>query len=168
MEEWKDIKLSDFVNINPKEVLKKGVMAKKVSMDKLKSFCRDIPEYLIEEYNGGTKFRNYDTIMARITPCLENGKISMVNILNDEEIGFGSTEYIVFRAKNNISDPYFVYYLVYSPIIREPAIKSMVGSSGRQRVQTDVVKNHLIIKLPPLDIQRKIGSILKAVDDKTG
>ena len=124
-----------------------------------------MPSYSLEPYTGGTKFKNGDTIMARITPCLENGKTAMVNILDDNEIGFGSTEYIVFRAKNNITDPYFVYYLVTSDCIRNPAIKSMVGSSGRQRVQTDVVAN-LSIKLPPLPTQQKIAAILSSLDDK--
>lgn len=134
-------------------------------MDILQPYCRSIPSYSLEPYTGGTKFKNGDTIMARITPCLENGKTAMVNILDDNEIGFGSTEYIVFRAKNNITDPYFVYYLVTSDCIRNPAIKSMVGSSGRQRVQTDVVAN-LSIKLPPLPTQQKIAAILSSLDNK--
>lgn len=119
----------------------------------------------MEEYKGGTKFRNGDTIMARITPCLENGKISKVSILDDEEVGFGSTEYIVFRAIEGVSDADFLYYLICSPLVRNPAIKSMVGSSGRQRVQTDVVAD-LDIELPNIKEQRKIGSILMALDDK--
>ena len=103
--------------------------------------------------------------MARITPCLENGKTAMVNILNENEVGFGSTEYIVFRAKDKLTTPDFVYYLVRSPLIREPAIKSMVGSSGRQRVQTNVVEN-LEIGFPSLTEQTKIASVLKSLDDK--
>ena len=104
-------------------------------------------------------------IMARITPCLENGKTAMVNILEPGEVGFGSTEFIVFRAKEGYADPNFVYYLVKSSFVRDPAIKSMVGSSGRQRVQTDVVQN-LIVPFPSLLEQRKIASILKSLDDK--
>ena len=92
-------------------------------------------------------------------------KIAQVNILEEDEIGFGSTEYIVFRAKSGITDKDFVYYLVTSPIVRGPAIKSMVGSSGRQRVQVDVVKA-LELDLPDIDNQRKIASILKSLDDK--
>ena len=165
MEEWKECKLSDVVEINPTESLKKGTVEKKIGMDVLQPYCRAIPSFSFEPYTGGTKFKNGDTIMARITPCLENGKTAMVNILDDNEIGFGSTEYIVFRAKNNITDPYFVYYLVTSDCIRNPAIKSMVGSSGRQRVQTDVVAN-LSVKVPPLPTQQKIAAILSSLDDK--
>ena len=159
------MKLNDIIDINPRESLRKGAIAKKVSMDKLQPFCRDIPEYELTEFSGGTKFRNGDTIMARITPCLENGKTAMLNLLDEDEVGFGSTEFIVFRAKEGITDPYYVYYLVTSPRIRDVAIKSMVGSSGRQRVQTDVIKN-IDIKLPDIDTQRQVASILKALDYK--
>lgn len=163
--EWTKKKLSDIADFNPRETIKKGAIAKKIPMDVIRPFYRDIPYYVEESFSGGTKFRNGDTIMARITPCLENGKTAQVSILNDGEIGFGSTEYIVFRAKEGIADKNYLYYLVCSPEIREPAIKSMVGSSGRQRVQTDVVKN-LELDVPPLVEQEKIGSFLKAFDDK--
>ena len=158
-------KLGDVSIINPRETIKKGTIAKKVDMAVLQPFTRKIPSFELLEYKGGTKFRNGDTIMARITPCLENGKTSQVSILDDNEIGFGSTEYIVFRAKEGISDCNFLYYLVCSDIVRDPAIKSMVGSSGRQRVQTDVIQN-LEIDLPSFETQKQIASILSALDDK--
>ena len=158
---WTTKKLSEIAYINPRESIGKGVVAKKVPMDKLQPLCRDVPEFVFEEYKGGAKFRNNDTIMARITPCLENGKIAKVSILSNDEIGFGSTEYIVFRAIEGVSDADFLYYLICSPLVRNPAIKSMVGSSGRQRVQTDVVAN-LDIGLPPIEEQRKIGEIGRA------
>lgn len=163
--EWTKMKLSDIADFNPRETIKKGEMSKKISMDVLRPFYRDVPYYTEECFSGGTKFRNGDTIMARITPCLENGKTAQVSILNDGEVGFGSTEYIVFRAKEGIADKDYLYYLVCSPEVREPSIKSMVGSSGRQRVQTDVVKN-LEIDVPPLVEQEIIGSFLRLIDDK--
>ena len=162
---FETVRLGDVVLFNPRESIKKGVIAKKIDMSVLQPFTRDVPSYELLEYKGGTKFRNGDTIMARITPCLENGKTAKVNVLEKNEVGFGSTEYIVFRAINGISDEDFVYYLVCSPIVREPAIKSMVGSSGRQRVQTDVLQN-LEINLPDLETQRIIGSILRGIDDR--
>lgn len=162
---WSIRRISDIIEVNPKESLLKGKTAKKVSMDILRPFCRDISKYELTEYSGGAKFRNGDTIMARITPCLENGKTAKVNILDDNEVGFGSTEYIVFRAKEGVTDEDFVYYLVCSLLIRDPAIKSMVGSSGRQRVQTDVLKN-LEVRVPDIDIQHKISLLLKSIDDK--
>lgn len=165
MSEWIIKKMNEIVTFNPKETLKKGALAKKVAMDMLKPFYRDIPTFELTEFNGGTKFRNGDTIMARITPCLENGKIAKVSFLEDNEIGFGSTEYIVFRAIDGISNADYIYYLVCSPFVRNPAIKSMVGSSGRQRVQTDVLQN-LEIALPDLETQKRIASLLSAIDDK--
>lgn len=162
--EWTIKSLTDIAEINPRESIKKGTVAKKVPMDVLQPFTRDIPSFQYKSFKGGTKFRNKDTIMARITPCLENGKTAMVDCLDPGEVGFGSTEYIVFRAKEG-TDPDFLYYLICSPLIREPSIKSMVGSSGRQRVQTDVVAN-LQIAVPGIKEQKQIGSILKALDDK--
>lgn len=164
MAEWVIKKLKDIADFNPRESLAKGVVAKKVAMDKLQPFYRDIPGYELEPFSGGTKFRNGDTIMARITPCLENGKTAKVAVLDDGEVGFGSTEYIVFRAKDGVDED-FIYYLVCSPLVREPAIKSMVGSSGRQRVQTDVVQN-LEIMVPDYEEQKRISGILKSLDDK--
>lgn len=158
-------KLSDFVEINPKETLPKYTLAKKIAMEKLQPFCREVSGYDLEKFSGGSKFRNGDTIMARITPCLENGKIAQINILDKEEVGFGSTEFLVFRAKKGFSDPNFIYYLIISELVRIPAIKSMVGSSGRQRVQTSVLEN-LEIDLPDLETQKKIAKVLSALDDK--
>ena len=163
--EWRMCELNEIVDFNPRESLCRGTRAKKISMDKLQPFCRDILEYEVEVFSGGTKFRNNDTLMARITPCLENGKIAKVTILDEGEIGFGSTEFIVLRAKEGVTDPDFVYYLTCSSVVREPAIKSMVGSSGRQRVQTDVLQK-LEVYIPPLDEQRKIAGILRNIDDK--
>ncbi len=157
--------LKHIAYINPSESIVAGSIAKKVAMDRLQPFCRDIPDYELAKYNGGTKFRNGDTIMAKITPCLENGKTAKVNILEVGEVGFGSTEYIVFRAIPGITNEDYLYYLICSPLVRDPAIKSMVGSSGRQRVQIDVVQN-LEIEMPDLETQKRIGTMLKALDDK--
>jgi type I restriction enzyme S subunit len=163
--EWKEYKLEDFADINPTESVPKGTVAKKIPMEFIQPFTKRIPDYLQEEYKGGVKFRNGDTLMARITPSLENGKTSYVDILDEDEIGFGSTEFIVLREKENVSDKHFLYYLAISPTIRFTAIKSMTGSSGRQRVQTDVVKEH-VFDAPELAEQRAIASILSSLDDK--
>jgi type I restriction enzyme S subunit len=162
--EWTIKSISDIAEVNPRESISKGSVVKKIPMDVLQPFTRDVPSYRMEEFKGGTKFRNMDTIMARITPCLENGKIAQVRCLDDGEVGYGSTEYIVFRAKEG-TDPDYLYYLICSPLVRDPAIKSMVGSSGRQRVQTDVVSN-LQIAVPDYEEQVKIGVLLRALDDK--
>ena len=158
-------KLSNIIQFNPTERLAKGTLAKKVPMEYLQPYTRAISDYETAEYSGGSKFRNGDTLMARITPCLENGKTAYASILDDGEVGFGSTEYIVFRNIEGVTDSKFVYYFVTSPWFREIAIKSMVGSSGRQRVQQSVLEN-LEVTLPPLEEQRRIAGILGSLDDK--
>lgn len=163
--DWGWIKAKDFMLFNPKESIKKGAVVKNVPMDKIEPKTKEIPSYELTEYKGGVKFRNGDILMARITPCLENGKISQVSILDYNEIGAGSTEFIVLREKEGISDKDFIYYLSNSEYFKEPAIKSMVGSSGRQRVQRDVVEN-LEIYVPPLETQKKIGKVLSFFDKK--
>ena len=165
MEEWKEYRLSDFMEFNPTVRLSKNTLAKKVTMDQLVPRCRDIYNWSFEPYSGGAKFQNGDTIMARITPCLENGKHSFVSFLDDNEIAYGSTEYIVIRGREGISDNLFVYYLSHYPEFKNTAVKSMVGSSGRQRAQVDVLEN-IIMSLPPLPEQHRIANFLSSLDDK--
>ena len=165
MSNWSQIRAADFIEFNPRLSIKKGAVATKIAMDKLKPFTKKIPETEKAEFGGGSKFCNGDTIMARITPCLENGKTAFVDILEDNEIAFGSTEFIVMRAREGISDPQFVYYLATSPLFRNIAIKSMVGSSGRQRVQQSVLDD-LELTVPSLDEQKQIGSFLALLDKK--
>ena len=165
MEEWKKYIMSDFIDFNPTISLKKGTVARKITMDKLIPHSRDIYEWEYEPYSGGSKFQNGDTIMARITPCLENGKHAFISLLNDGETAYGSTEYIVMRGIPGISDNRFVYYLSHFLDFKNAAVKSMVGSSGRQRAQVDVLKN-LEFYLPGLKEQRKISDTLSALDDK--
>jgi len=165
LENWVQAKAEDIIDFNPRETLPKDSVVKKVAMEHVQPFARDITTFEIAPFNGGSKFRNGDTLMARITPCLENGKTAQVNILDDAEVAFGSTEFIVLRAKPNISDKDFVYYLSLSPILRNTAIKSMVGSSGRQRVQQSVL-NNIVFRVPPIEEQIEIGRTLKVLDDK--
>lgn len=162
---WKSVRAVDFIEFNPHLNLKKGTIATKVAMDKLKPFTKKIPEAEKAEFNGGAKFCNGDTLMARITPCLENGKTAFIDFLDDGEVAFGSTEFIVMRAKAGISDPQFVYYTAINPTFRNVAIKSMVGSSGRQRVQQSVLEE-LELSVPDLDEQRRIGAFLARLDEK--
>ena len=163
--EWTTIRAADFIEFNPRLSIKKGAMATKVAMDKLQPFTKKIPSTEQAEFGGGAKFCNGDTIMARITPCLENGKTAFVDVLADGEVAFGSTEFIVMRARAGISDPQFVYYLATSPMFRNTAIKSMVGSSGRQRVQQGVLDD-LELTVPSLPEQEKIGAFLALLDEK--
>ena len=165
MVQWTEIRAADFIEFNPRMSLKKGAIAMKVAMDKLQPFTKKISDTERAPFSGGSKFRNGDTIMARITPCLENGKTAFVDILGKDEVAFGSTEFIVMRARESISDPQFIYYLATSPWFRNITIKSMVGSSGRQRVQQSVLDD-LVLNVPPLEEQKKISSLLCVLDQK--
>lgn len=90
----------------------------------------------MKAYNGGVRFQNGDTLIARITPCLENGKAAYINILNDKEVAFGSTEYIVFSSVDTMPSSFY-YFLIRSKKFRAFALQYMNGSSGRQRVSGD-------------------------------
>ena len=159
------MRAADFIEFNPRMSIKKGTLATKVAMDKLLPFTKKIPDTEKAPFSGGSKFCNGDTIMARITPCLENGKTAFVDILGKDEVAFGSTEFIVMRAREGISDPQFIYYLATSPWFRNVAIKSMVGSSGRQRVQQSVLDD-LVLNVPSIEEQKKISSVLCTLDQK--
>ena len=164
--EWKEVRLGDFLAFNPKRSIKKNEVARKITMDLLIPYSKQIYNWTYEPYTGGAKFMNGDTIMARITPCLENGKHSFISLLNQEEIAYGSTEYIVLCGLDGISDSEFVYYLSHTPLFKNTAIKSMVGSSGRQRAQVSVLEN-LVMPVPSnIEDQKKIASILSSLDAK--
>lgn len=165
MTEWREQKLSDFMDFNPYTPLSKGIIAKKVTMEKLIPFNRKIQGYEDAVFSGGTKFKNGDTLVARITPCLENGKTAYVDFLNDEEVAFGSTEFIVLRAKEGISDSRFIFYFAISDEFRDTAIQLMSGTSGRQRVDTEALKRK-VFTLPPLPEQKAIADVLSSLDDK--
>jgi type I restriction enzyme S subunit len=93
------MRLGDVKDFNPTEKSPNSSVAKKVAMEHLQPYTRKISNYEIANFSGGSKFKNSDTLLARITPCLENGKTANVDILAGEEIGFGSTKFIVLREK---------------------------------------------------------------------
>ena len=161
---WDKIAFSELVEFPPKISLEKDELYDNIPMDVVDGGIKYVQEINQRVYTGGgAKFGNGDTIFARITPCLENGKIAKIKGL-EKEVGFGSTEFFVFRAKENISDPDFIYYLAKTDLVRQPAIRSMVGASGRQRADKGVVEQ-IIVPNIPLITQRKIASILSVYDD---
>ncbi|MEA3329224.1 MAG: restriction endonuclease subunit S [Nanoarchaeota archaeon] len=162
---FKKTEIGKAISINPKRDLKKETIAKKVSMDKLNPFTKKIKGFEVTEFKGGSKFVNGDTLLARITPCLENGKTAYVDFLDEGEVGFGSTEFIVLFEKEGETINEFVYYLAISPIFRHQAISSMTGTSGRQRVQTNFLEIKEI-EIPPLPEQSAIAHILSTLDEK--
>lgn len=134
-----DTCLSNYVCLNPNRQLPKGKIARCIDMSKLSTSGTFPSGWEYKEYNGGMKFCNGDTILARITPCLENGKTALINFLDSDEVAFGSTEYIVLSPKFPYVSPGFVYCLSrYTPFV-DYAVKNMNGSSGRQRVSAETI-----------------------------
>jgi type I restriction enzyme S subunit len=135
-------------------------------MDALPEHARTPSRVDEREFTGsGVKFQNGDTLIARITPCLENGKTAFVSGLPEGVVAHGSTEYIVLAGRPDESDNLFAYYLARSPDFRQYAIGHMEGTSGRQRVPSVAVEN-FTVTLPPLPEQRAIAHILGTLDDK--
>ncbi len=158
--------IAEVIRVNPRLPLLKGVEAPFVPMASVSVNQRLVSISEFRAYKGsGSRFMNGDTLLARITPCLENGKTAWVSGLPDGTVGHGSTEFIVLSPIDEITDPLFVYYLARSPAFRSFAIGQMTGTSGRQRVPVDVIK-HYRISLPSLTIQRTISHILGTLDDR--
>jgi type I restriction enzyme S subunit len=142
-EGWEVKPVSDIVHINPKTKLPKEGEKPFIPMANLSETSMLIDGIEHKAGNSGAKFRNGDTLFARITPCLENGKTGYVNVLpNDETVGFGSTEFVVMRS--NTVCPEYVYLLARSDNLREHAIKSMSGATGRQRVRYECFNNFFL------------------------
>lgn len=131
---WQRIAVSQLIQINPLTKLKKGTLTKFVDMKSIPTSGYCIYEIEKKKFNSGMKFQKDDILFSRITPCIENGKTGWVNFLNNNEIGFGSTEFIVLREKDSIHKE-FIACLSRLPSFREHCIKNMTGTSGRQRVQ---------------------------------
>lgn len=135
-EEWKVVKVPDAIIINPRIRLPKEGIKPFLSMNCLSENTMNVNIIEYREGNSGSKYQNGDTLFARITPCLENGKTVFIQFLpTDLDIGFGSTEFIVLRSKT--LTPEFVYLLSRTDSFRDNAIKSMSGATGRQRVQEE-------------------------------
>ena len=139
-EGWESVLLNDVIDFNPKVELSKERVKQSIPMSALSttSMVLDSNEFTETTSTSGARFQNGDTLLARITPCLENGKTAFVSGILSDEGAVGSTEFIVMRAKN--INPYMVYLLARTEDFRESAIKSMTGSDGRQRVQVDIIK----------------------------
>jgi len=140
---WRTGTLGEIFEINPKRELKKGTIAPYLDMASVPT-AGAIPDApVMREFSSGTKFTNGDTLLARITPCLENGKTAFVNFLEKDQIGWGSTEFIVLNPKPPLP-PFFGYILARRDDFRTHTIRAMSGTSGRQRVEVGQLKNFKI------------------------
>ncbi len=156
-------RIGNCVTCNPSVKLEKGKIYPVIDIDKIivgKKFVTN-KESVIYEGQSGSKFENGDTLMARITPCLENGKMAKAQV---DGKGLGSTELFVFRGMQGVTDNDFIYYFFKQDFIRNLAANSMTGASGRQRADMKFIKK-IKIDLPTLPAQCRIASILSAYDN---
>lgn len=144
--------LSQIAIINPKRILKKGKYARYIDMAQLSTSGSFPNGWEIKPYNGGMRFSNGDTLLARITPCLENGKTAYIDFLGENEVAFGSTEYVVISSRGEYP-PEFFYCLAHCPSFVDYAVKNMNGSSGRQRVSAETIGNYLLPALTEGELQ---------------
>ena len=164
MKDWKEYRLGEMIQCNPQVKLEKGKSYTLIDIDSIEIGSRYVKGKELTEYDGqsGCHFQNGDTVMARITPCLENGKIAQVQC--ESQKGFGSTELFVFRGMENKTDSNYVFNLMSMQFIRDLAANSMTGASGRQRADLGFIKR-IKWNFPPLPTQQKIASILSAYDN---
>ena len=163
-EDWDEGVVSDLVEFNPPRKLSKGIIAPYFEIASLSTETFNPEGWYDREFSSGTKFMNGDTLLARITPCLENGKTAYVTILDKDQVGWGSTEYIVMRPKGDLH-PFFAYLLSRNSDFRDFAEGCLAGSSGRQRVET----NHLMsykIKIPSDYIVKKFNAVAESTSPK--
>lgn len=135
--------LSEIAFLNPPRSIKKGVQARCIDMAQLSTTDCFPGGWTFKAFTGGMRFTNGDTLLARITPCLENGKAAFINFLDEDEVAFGSTEYIVFSPKEEYPHEFF-YCLAKHPAFIDYAIKNMNGSSGRQRVSAETIGKYIL------------------------
>lgn len=164
-----DCTLADIALVNPVRSLAKGEEARCFEMATLPT-CGCIPTGdVIKPYNGGVRFINGDTLIARITPCLENGKAAYINILSDGEVAFGSTEYIVFATKDNMPSCFY-YFLIRNSRFVTFALQFMNGSSGRQRVSGEELASFPMVRpsAGQLEAFSKVGyQVLEQMKENT-
>ncbi|MGE8516898.1 MAG: restriction endonuclease subunit S [Alcaligenes nematophilus] len=160
---WHLKTLNDAYEINPFRKLRKGNPSKYLDMANVPTQGFSVENIITREFSSGSKFTLHDTLLARITPCLENGKTAYVDFVEEGEIASGSTEFIVLKPKPPLPSLH-AYLLCRSTIFREHAIKSMSGTSGRQRVQNDML-GMFIIAIPTVEIVEKFEKICSAIQN---
>ena len=165
-QEWSTMPFTDAFLINPTVAIERGSPTPFVDMAAIDPGRRAVHSMEVREFRGsGSRFQHGDTLMARITPCLENGKIARYYASSDLNVGHGSTEFIVVRGRSEVTDSRYAFYVTRSDLVRGYAIGQMTGTSGRQRVPAESLA-HLDVAVPPLSEQRTIAHILGNLDDK--
>ncbi|MCY3558453.1 MAG: restriction endonuclease subunit S [Chloroflexi bacterium] len=160
-EGWEVGELVDVIDVNPPRVIKRGTLAKHVGMAALPTSGPRVAQWTQRAFTSGSRYMLGDTLLARITPSLENGKTALVDFLEEGEVGWGSTEFIVLRPKTPWP-PAIGYLVARDRSFRDHAIVNMTGTSGRQRVPPEAVASHLMV-LPPCAIAEGFGRVVEPV-----
>ena len=163
-EGWRLSSLPEVVEVNPARSLRKGEVAPYLDMANMPTRGHTPGCVVDRPFGSGMRFVNGDTLVARITPCLENGKVAFVDFLKDGQMGWGSTEYIVLRPKQPLPAE-FAYCLARSVEFREFAVQSMTGSSGRQRVPAQVL-GHFRLAVCPEPISDAFGRAVRPMFER--
>ena len=158
---WREVPLPEAIEVNPSCPLRKGAVAPYLDMANMPTRSARALEVIDREFGSGMRFMDGDTLVARITPCLENGKTCFVDFLSEGKVGWGSTEYIVLRPKPPLP-PEFAYFLARTDEFRAFAISNMTGTSGRQRVPANCL-NNFTVAVPPPELAEKFGQFAHAV-----
>lgn len=158
-EGWEVVALPDAIEVNPSRSLAGIKSAPYLDMASMPTRGHRPEQWIERAFGSGMKFNNGDTLVARITPCLENGKTAFVDFLEDGQVGWGSTEYIVLRPKEPLPPP-FAYYLARTEGFRAFAIQNMTGSSGRQRVPAECLKQFPIV-MPTAQLAQRFGELAR-------
>ena len=165
-EYWATMPFTEAFLVNPAVSIERGTPTPFVEMSTVESGLRAVHSKRVRTFSGsGSKFKDGDTLFARITPCLENGKIARYRATSKMDVGHGSTEFIVIRGRPGVTDTEYAFYASRSDLVRSYAIGQMTGTSGRQRVPPGSLA-HLEMGVPPLSEQRAIARILATFDDK--
>lgn len=159
-EGWKLAPLAEVMDVNPQRALSKGAVAPYLDMANMPTSSARAGDVIPREFGSGMRFVNGDTLLARITPCLENGKTAYVDFLESQEVGWGSTEYIVLRPRAPLPTQ-FAYFLARTDEFRRFAISNMAGTSGRQRVPTDCLNGFKLV-VPPSGLADKFGRLAES------
>ena len=156
------MRLSDYVEFNPRVTIERGKPVPFVPMEAVRPGVRWVRPTATRMASGsGSRFASGDTLFARITPCLENGKIAQ---FVGAQSSMGSTEFFVIRAREGIADPAFVYYFSKGEELRAVAQKSMTGATGRQRANLSALED-FDCRFPPIHRQREIAALLTRYDE---
>ena len=156
---WQAKELKEVIDVNPQRIIRRGEVATHVAMAAVPTRGPQVRAWTYREYTSGSRFINGDTLFGRITPSLENGKTALVDFLDHDDVGWGSTEFIVLRPRPPWP-PEYAYIMARESGFRRHAIANMTGTSGRQRVPVEAVSTYQM-PTPDDDVVVAFGQLVQ-------